>query len=79
MFPRLTQRSCTAFIALGINRKTVSAAVRERMAFTPEQMVKALQQLCRLAASREAATLSACNRSKLYLEIDHPTADDVLA
>lgn len=68
-----------AFIALGINHKTASVAVRERVAFTPEQMVEALQQLCRLTTSREAAILSTCNRSELYLEIDHPTADDVLA
>lgn len=68
-----------AFIALGINHKTASMAVRERVAFTPEQMVEALQQLCRLTTSREAAILSTCNRSELYLEIDHPTADDVLA
>ncbi|HBO4507148.1 TPA: glutamyl-tRNA reductase, partial [Pseudomonas aeruginosa] len=44
-----------AFIALGINHKTASVAVRERVAFTPEQMVEALQQLCRLTTSREAA------------------------
>ena len=47
-----------AFIALGINHKTASVAVRERVAFTPEQMVEALQQLCRLTTSREAAILS---------------------
>lgn len=56
-----------AFIALGINHKTASVAVRERVAFTPEQMVEALQQLCRLTTSREAAILSTCNRSELYL------------
>ncbi|MBD4675379.1 glutamyl-tRNA reductase, partial [Xanthomonas citri pv. citri] len=53
-----------AFIALGINHKTASVAVRERVAFTPEQMVEALQQLCRLTTSREAAILSTCNRSE---------------
>ena len=68
-----------AFIALGINHKTASVAVRERVAFTPEQMVEALQLLCRLTSSREAAILSTCNRSELYLEIEHPDAGDVLA
>ena len=68
-----------AFIALGINHKTASVAVRERVAFTPGQMVEALQLLCRLTASREAAILSTCNRSELYLEIEHPEAEDVLA
>ena len=44
-----------AFIALGINHKTASVDVRERVAFTPEQLVEALQQLCRITPSREAA------------------------
>ena len=51
-----------AFLALGINHKTASVDVRERVAFTPEQLVEALQQLCRLTDSREAAILSTCNR-----------------
>ena len=55
-----------AFLALGINHKTASVDVRERVAFTPEQLVDALQQLCRLTASREAAILSTCNRTELY-------------
>ena len=57
-----------AFLALGINHKTASVVVRERVAFTPEQLVEALQQLCRLTDSREAAILSTCNRSELYIE-----------
>lgn len=67
-----------AFLALGINHKTASVDVRERVAFTPEQLVEALQQLCRLTPSREAAILSTCNRSELYLEQDQLQADDVL-
>lgn len=68
-----------AFLALGINHKTASVDVRERVAFTPEQLVEALQQLCRLTPSREAAILSTCNRSELYLEQDQVSADEVLA
>ncbi len=67
-----------AFLALGINHKTASVDVRERVAFTPEQLVEALQQLCRLTDSREAAILSTCNRSELYIEQEHITADSVL-
>ena len=55
-----------AFIALGINHKTASVDVRERVAFTPEQLVEALQQLCRVTPSREAAILSTCNRMEIY-------------
>ncbi|MCU1716354.1 glutamyl-tRNA reductase [Pseudomonas sp. 5P_3.1_Bac2] len=68
-----------AFIALGINHKTASVDVRERVAFTPEQLVEALRQLCRSTSSREAAILSTCNRSELYLEQDQLSVDEVLA
>ena len=68
-----------AFLALGINHKTASVDVRERVAFTPEQLVEALQQLCQRTSTREAAILSTCNRSELYLEQDSLTAEAVLA
>ncbi|EQM70799.1 glutamyl-tRNA reductase [Aquipseudomonas alcaligenes OT 69] len=42
-------------------------------------MVEALRQLCNLTASREAAILSTCNRSELYLEQEQISADEVLA
>lgn len=67
-----------AFLALGINHKTASVAVRERVAFTPEKLVEALRELCRLTPSREAAILSTCNRSELYLEQDALAVDEVL-
>ncbi|HHX33706.1 MAG TPA: glutamyl-tRNA reductase [Gammaproteobacteria bacterium] len=67
-----------AFIALGINHKTASVAVRERVAFSPEQLVDALRQLCRVVGSREAAILSTCNRSELYLEVESAQPDAVL-
>jgi glutamyl-tRNA reductase len=66
-----------AFLVLGINHKTASVDVRERVAFTPEQQVEALQQLCR-GRNHEAAILSTCNRSELYLEQDGIDADAVL-
>ncbi|MFC0708068.1 glutamyl-tRNA reductase [Azorhizophilus paspali] len=67
-----------AFIALGINHKTASVDVRERVAFTPAQLVEALRQLCLHTDSREAAILSTCNRSELYLEQDSPGVEVVL-
>ncbi len=67
-----------AFIALGINHKTASVAVRERVAFSPDQLVEALHQLCKVVGSREAAILSTCNRSELYLEMEHVQPQAVL-
>lgn len=74
-----SQRFRMAFIALGINHKTASVDVRERVAFTPEQMIEALRQLCEVASTREAAILSTCNRSELYLEQSDMQAEEVLA
>ena len=68
-----------AFLALGINHKTASVDVRERVAFTPEQLVEALQQLCRLTDSREAAILSTCNRTELYAACHAPNVSDTTA
>lgn len=67
-----------AFLALGINHKTASVDVRERVAFTPEQLVEALQQLCQRTGTREAAILSTCNRSELYIEQGTAQAETVL-
>lgn len=68
-----------AFIALGINHKTASVDVRERVAFSPDQLVAALHQLCREVGSREAAILSTCNRSELYLEMEKLQPQDILS
>ena len=55
-----------ALLALGINHKTASVSVREKVAFAPEQMADALAQACELAHLKEVAILSTCNRTELY-------------
>jgi glutamyl-tRNA reductase len=53
-------------IALGVNHRTAPVEIRERVAFTPEQLSHALQDLKGYASIREAAILSTCNRTELY-------------
>ncbi|MCP1313817.1 glutamyl-tRNA reductase [Halomonas sp. 707D7] len=53
-------------LALGINHRTASVAVREQVAFTPMQLESALGELRCLPHIREAAVLSTCNRTELY-------------
>lgn len=67
-----------AFFALGINHKTASVEVRERVAFDPATLPEALRQLCRQGGAREAAILSTCNRSELYLEMEPGKREQVL-
>ena len=51
------------FLALGINHRTASLDVRERVAFAPERMVAALQQACQAVGLDEVVILSTCNRT----------------
>ena len=67
-----------AFLALGINHKTASVAVRERVAFGPDILAEALRELCQRTPCSEAAILSTCNRSELYLALDEPCAEAIL-
>jgi len=55
-----------SLVALGINHKTASVGLREKIAFSPDQMVAALQQLKGLHADSEAVVVSTCNRTELY-------------
>ena len=55
-----------ALLALGINHKTASVEVRERVAFAPEKLAEALHEAQRQAQLSEVAILSTCNRTELY-------------
>ena len=59
---------------LGINHHTAPLAVREQVAFQPEQLPQALNDLMRAKEVREAAILSTCNRTELYCAAEQPVA-----
>ena len=59
--------------ALGLNHHTAPLAIRERVVFHVERMGEALGEVKRLLAS-EAAILSTCNRTELYLSGEQPNA-----
>ncbi len=54
-------------LALGINHKTAPVTVREKVAFAPEKLSEALRELRQETGFEEAAILSTCNRTELYL------------
>lgn len=54
-------------LALGINFKTAGVDVRERVAFAPEQMEEALAGLMDALRVENAAILSTCNRTEIYV------------
>lgn len=53
-------------IALGINHKTASVNLREKVAFLPESLPQALQAACAITGVSELAILSTCNRTEFY-------------
>lgn len=59
-----------ALLALGINHKTAPLEVREKVAFTPEQLVDALEHARASGRLKELAILSTCNRTELYCSTD---------
>ena len=53
--------------ALGLNHQTAPLALRERVAIGDDRLPVALQQLIGSRAAGEAAILSTCNRTELYM------------
>jgi glutamyl-tRNA reductase len=63
-----------SLFALGLNHHTAPLAVRERVVFHVERLRDALTEIKRGLAS-EAAILSTCNRTELYLAAERPPAE----
>jgi len=58
--------------ALGISHTTAPLEVRERVVFTPEVLTDALRDLTKAQHAREAAILSTCNRTEVYVHTAEP-------
>ena len=54
------------FRILGINHKTAPVAIREQVAFEPQQLAGVLRALTQEAGIAEAVILSTCNRTEVY-------------
>jgi len=67
-----------ALVTLGINHRTAPVELRERIAFTPERIPEAFAELKVTSGASEAAILSTCNRTELYLAGDDDCAPAVL-
>lgn len=53
-------------LAYGINHKTASVDLREKLAFAPDRVMNALADVRDQARLKEVAILSTCNRTELY-------------
>src|SRR5712671_6445396 len=59
--------------ALGLNHQTAPLAIRERVVFHVERLREALTEI-KSSLAREAAILSTCNRTELYVAGEEPAA-----
>ena len=57
-----------ALLSLGINHLTAPVDIREKVAFVPEQMSHALQELQSIPAINESVIVSTCNRTEIYCD-----------
>lgn len=65
-------------LALGINHKTASVELREKLAFTPERLPEALQTVQKNAGCDEGVILSTCNRTEIYSFGEHTAPATVI-
>jgi glutamyl-tRNA reductase len=59
-------------LALGVSHKTAPLDLRERLALTEGRAAGALRELTEVAGIHEAAAISTCNRTELYLVVSDP-------
>ncbi|WP_269531598.1 glutamyl-tRNA reductase [Chitinimonas sp. BJYL2] len=55
-----------SLFALGLNHETAPISVREKLAFSPEELRAAVAELVATHGVHEAAIVSTCNRTELY-------------
>jgi len=65
-------------LALGINHKTAPVDIREKVAFSPDTLDAALHDLLACDAVSEAAIVSTCNRTELYVGVDNESDQSVI-
>jgi glutamyl-tRNA reductase len=56
--------------ALGLNHRTADVTLRERLVFDNQSLPAAIHRLTELPVVNEAAILSTCNRTELYVAVD---------
>ena len=59
-------------LALGVSHKTAPLDLRERLSLTEGRAVAALRELTEAPTITEAAAISTCNRTELYLVVSDP-------
>ncbi len=61
-------------LVLGINHKTASVDLREKVAFSPQKLTEALTELAEHAVITSSVIISTCNRTEVYAQVN---GDDI--
>jgi glutamyl-tRNA reductase len=69
--PAMSLTSSMSLFTLGLNYRTAPVDIRERVAFPATGQRDALASLKRATSADEAALVSTCNRTELYLRADN--------
>lgn len=64
---------------LGVNHKTASVSLRERVAFGPERIDHALVSLLDVPGVQEGVILSTCNRTEIYCALEQGKYDAIVS
>lgn len=67
-----------SLLAIGVNHNTASLALREKVAFDPEKLQAALQQLKAQQGVDGGVILSTCNRTELYCEVNDNAKSQII-
>ena len=73
-----SNHSSMTILALGVNHKTASVEVREKVAFAPDELEMALQSLTQLGHVSESVIVSTCNRTELYCHLEEADLTPVI-
>jgi glutamyl-tRNA reductase len=64
--------------ALGINHQTASLSLREKVAFAPDLLLDAYQQLLAQSSVLEAVIVSTCNRTEIYCHLQQDNSQQLI-
>ncbi|PCS21377.1 glutamyl-tRNA reductase [Candidatus Enterovibrio escicola] len=67
-----------SLLVLGINHNTAPVHLREKVAFSPQQVHDALNQLKQRQVVQSGVIVSTCNRTEIYCELVQPTSSVVV-
>ncbi|HEY5682631.1 MAG TPA: glutamyl-tRNA reductase [Sulfuricaulis sp.] len=65
-------------LAFGINHHTAPVEIREKAAFSSDQLISALHDVTADGGASEATIVSTCNRTELYCGMDTKRADHLI-